>query len=886
VVEKSKFRKPEKARIHVTGMTCTTCAATIEKGLAQTPGVEKADVSFASEKASIEYDPSKVNLARIAKTISELGYKIATKKSIFPVSGMTCASCVARVEKALSSVPGVVSASVNLASEKATVEYVEGTDIAEMQRAVRDAGYELGAEAATLEDVTTAAQREIRALRNRVIFASVLAAVIMVLSLAPDFQFRSYLLWILATPVQFWIGWRFYKGMWGALKHKTADMNTLIAVGTSAAYLYSMVVVLAPSLFAAAGIELGLYFDTASVIIALILLGRFLEARAKGQTSEAIKKLIGLKPKTATVIRDGKEMEVSVEDVQVGDLILVRPGERIPVDGIVRQGYSSIDESMITGESIPVDKKVGDTVIGGTINRMGSFQFEATRVGKDTTLSRIVRLVEEAQGSKAPIQRLADVIASYFVPAVIGIAIVTFIVWFFLGPPPALTYALLNFVAVLIIACPCALGLATPTAIIVGAGKGAENGVLIRSGEALERAHKINSVLLDKTGTLTQGEPMVTDIIGSPSFAEAEVLRLAASVEHDSEHPLAQAIVKAASEKNLELSRALDFKAMPGHGVEAKVGGKSLLLGNLALIKERKFSLNGMQKEAERLLSQGKTVLFLGADSRVAGIIGLADTLKPNAREAIEALHRLGIEAVMLTGDNRRTAEAIAHEAGIDRVMAEVLPENKAQEVKRLQDEGKVVAMVGDGINDAPALAQADVGIAIGTGTDVAMETGDITLISGELGGIVTAISLSKRTMSTIKQNLFWAFAYNTALIPVAAGVLYFAFGHTGVPSGLHFVFGNYGFLNPMLAAAAMAASSITVVSNSLRLRAFKPVKFEKLMEGGERMAIDPVCKMQVDEKKAAATSDYKGKKYYFCAVGCKKAFDQKPEKYLIEKGK
>jgi Cu+-exporting ATPase len=886
VVEKSKFRKPEKARIHVTGMTCTTCAATIEKGLAQTPGVEKADVSFASEKASIEYDPSKVNLARIAKTISELGYKIATKKSIFPVSGMTCASCVARVEAALSSVPGVVSASVNLASEKATVEYVEGADIAEMQRAVRDAGYELGAEATTLEDVTTAAQREIRALRNRVIFASALAAVIIVLSLAPDFQFRSYLLWILATPVQFWIGWRFYKGMWGALKHKTADMNTLIAVGTSAAYLYSMVAVLAPSLFAAAGIELGLYFDTASVIIALILLGRFLEARAKGQTSEAIKKLIGLKPKTATVIRDGKEMEVSVEDVQVGDLILVRPGERIPVDGIVRQGYSSIDESMITGESIPVDKKVGDTVIGGTINRMGSFQFEATRVGKDTTLSRIVRLVEEAQGSKAPIQRLADVIASYFVPAVIGIAIVTFIVWFFLGPPPALTYALLNFVAVLIIACPCALGLATPTAIIVGTGKGAENGVLIRSGEALERAHKINSVLLDKTGTLTQGEPKVTDIIGSPSFAEAEVLRLAASVEHDSEHPLAQAIVKAASEKNLELSRALDFKAMPGHGVEAKVGGKSLLLGNLALIKERKFSLNGMQKEAERLLSQGKTVLFLGADSRVAGIIGLADTLKPNAREAIEALHRLGIEAVMLTGDNRRTAEAIAHEAGIDRVMAEVLPENKAQEVKRLQDEGKVVAMVGDGINDAPALAQADVGIAIGTGTDVAMETGDITLISGELGGIVTAISLSKRTMSTIKQNLFWAFAYNTALIPVAAGVLYFAFGHTGVPSGLHFVFGNYGFLNPMLAAAAMAASSITVVSNSLRLRAFKPVKFEKLMEGGERMAIDPVCKMQVDEKKAAATSDYKGKKYYFCAVGCKKAFDQKPEKYLIEKGK
>jgi P-type Cu+ transporter len=886
MVEKSNSKKSEKAKIHITGMTCTTCAATIEKGLAQTPGVEKADVSFASEKASVEYDTSKVDLAEIAKTISELGYKVATKKSIFPVSGMTCASCVARVEEALSSVTGVISANVNLASEKATVEYAEGTDVADMRHAVEEAGYGLGAEATTLEDVTTAAQREIRALRNRVIFAGVLAAVIMVLSLVPDFPWKPYLLWALATPVQFWTGWRFYKGMWGALRHRTADMNTLIAVGTSAAYLYSVTAVLFPGLFATAGIESGLYFDTASVIIALILLGRFLEARARGQTSEAIKKLIGLKPKTATVIRDGKELEVSVDDVQVGDLVLVRPGERIPVDGVVRQGYSSIDESMITGESIPVDKKVGDTVIGGTINKMGSFQFEATRVGKDTTLARIIRLVEEAQGSKAPIQRLADVISSYFVPAVIGIAILTFGIWYFLGPQPTLTYALLNFVAVLIIACPCALGLATPTAIIVGTGKGAENGVLIRSGEALERAHKINSVLLDKTGTLTRGEPTVTDIIGSPSFAEAEVLRLAASVEHDSEHPLAQAIVKAASEKNLELSKASDFKAMPGHGVEAKVGGKSLLMGNLALIKDRRISMDGLAKEAERLWSEGKTVLFFSVDGKAAGIIALADTLKPDAEEAVEALHKLDIEVVMITGDNTRTAEAIAREAGIDRVLAEVLPENKAAEVKRLQDEGKVVAMVGDGINDAPALAQADVGIAIGTGTDVAMETGDITLISGELGGIVTAISLSKRTMSTIKQNLFWAFAYNVILIPVAAGVLYLFFGRTGIPSGLHFIFGNYGFLNPMLAALAMAASSITVVSNSLRLRTFKAVKFEKLMEGGERMAIDPVCKMQVDEKKAAATSEYKGKKYYFCSVGCKKAFDEKPEKYLAGKSK
>ena len=865
-------------------MTCTTCASTIEKGLAETPGVEKANVSFASEKASVEYDPSMVNLAAIKNTISQLGYGIATKKSIFPVSGMTCASCVARVENALTSVPGVISANVNLASEKATVEYVEGTDIAEMQQAVKEAGYGLGPEAATIEDVTTAAQREIRGLRNRFIFAFVFALVIMGLSMGPEFPGKPYLLWILATPVQFWTGRRFYQGAWGALKHKTADMNTLIAVGTSAAYLYSMAAVLAPSLLTTAEVELGLYFDTSSMIIALILMGRFLEARAKGQTSEAIKKLIGLKPKTATIIRDGKEMEISVEEVQVRDMILVRPGERIPVDGILHQGYSSVDESMITGESIPVEKKVGDTVIGATINRMGSFQFEAIRVGKDTTLAQIIKLVEEAQGSKAPIQRMADVIASYFVPTVIGIAIVTFLIWFFLGPQPTLTYALLNFVAVLIIACPCALGLATPTAIIVGTGKGAENGVLIRSGETLERAHKIDAVLLDKTGTLTQGEPRITDIIATPLFTKDEILHMAASAEHGSEHPLAEAIVKAALEKNLELSEASDFNAMPGHGVEATVDGKKLLVGNFSLMKDRGIPPDGMVKEAERLWGQGKTVMFLGVDNQVAGIIALADTLKPNAMESIEALHRLGLETVMITGDNRRTAEAIAHEAGIDRILAEVLPENKAQEVKRLQDEGKVVAMVGDGINDAPALAQADVGIAIGTGTDVAMETGDITLISGDLGGIVTAISLSKRTMRTIRQNLFWAFAYNVILIPVAAGVLYLAFGHNGVPSGLRFIFGNYGFLNPMLAALAMAASSITVVSNSLRLRTFKPTRFEKLTGGGEQMAIDPVCKMEVDEKKAVATSKYKGKKYYFCAVGCKKAFDQKPEKYLTAK--
>ncbi len=885
MAQKLKDNKSEKANIHITGMTCTTCAATIEKGLAETTGVASANVNFASEKAFVEYDPTRVDLAKIKNTISQLGYGAVTRKSIFPVGGMTCAACVSRVEEALSGVPGVVSASVNLASEKATVEYVEGTEFDSLRRAVKEAGYELGSEAETLEDVSTAARREIRTIRNRLVLAAALAIPIFALMWVPDFAGKPYLLWALATPVQFWAGWRFYKGAWGALRHRTADMNTLIVVGTSAAYFYSVIAVLFPRLFTVGGLEPHLYFDTSAMIITLILLGRFLEARARGQTSDAIKKLIGMQPKTAVVLRDGAEKEIPIEDVQVGDRILVRPGERVPVDGIIREGYSSIDESMITGESMPVEKKAGDEVIGATINKTGSFQFEATKVGKDTTLAQIIRLVDEAQGSKAPIQRLADVIASYFVPVVIGIAIVTFIIWFFVGPEPALTFAFLNFVAVLIIACPCALGLATPTAIMVGTGKGAEHGILIRSAGTLERSHQISAVLLDKTGTLTQGEPRVTDIIAIPPSSEEEVLRLTASAERNSEHPLGEAIVRAAAERQLEVSPASDFAAIPGHGVEASVDGKKLLLGNLKLMTERGFSFNGLEKEADHLREMGKTVMFLGVDNHVVGIIALADTLKPNAKDTLEQFRRMGIEVVMLTGDNQRTAQAIAREAGIDHVLAEVLPEHKAQEVRKLQDEGRVVAMVGDGINDAPALAQADVGIAIGTGTDVAMETADITLISGDLRGIVTAISLSKRTMRTIKQNLFWAFAYNTILIPVAAGVLYLAFGQGGVPAGLQFILGEHGFLNPILAAVAMASSSLTVVTNSLRLRRFRPAEF-KAREGGTAMAIDPVCHMTVEESQAAATSEYKGKKYYFCAAGCKRAFDENPEKYLAEEKK
>jgi Cu+-exporting ATPase len=880
--EKTSSKKTEKAQIHVTGMTCATCAATIAKGLAKEHGVQKANVNFASEEASIEYDPEKTNLGAIKNTISRLGYGTAAKKSIYPVSGMTCASCVARVEEALSGVPGVISASVNLASEKATVEYAEGVQFADLRHAVEDAGYELGPESETLEDVTSASQREIRSVRNRFIFAAILAVLIMVIGWLPAFAGKPYLLWLLATPVQFWAGLRFYKGAWGALKHRTSDMNTLIAMGTTAAYLYSMIAVLFPALFASTDIELHLYFDTSAMIIALILLGRFLESRAKGQTSNAIKKLIGLSPKTALIVRNGEEKEVLIEDVQVGDLIVVRPGERVPVDGVVREGLSSVDESMITGESIPVEKKAGDEVIGATINKTGSFKFEATRVGKDTTLARIIRMVDEAQGSKAPIQRLADVVASYFVPTVIGIAVVTFIIWYLVGPTPALTFAILNFVAVLIIACPCALGLATPTAIMVGTGKGAENGVLIRSGEALERAHKIDVILLDKTGTLTRGEPEVTDIIAAPSYTGDEILRLAASAEHASEHPLGDAIMKAAEEKKLEISPAKDFKAIPGQGIEASIEGKKLILGNLKLLKSNRLSLNGLKKQADSLAQSGKSVMFLGLNDMAIGVIAISDTLKPYAAEAVELLHKMNIETAMITGDNQQTATIIAREAGIERVIAEVLPEHKAMEVKKLQQE-KVVAMVGDGINDAPALAQADVGIAIGTGTDIAMETGDITLIRGDLMGIVTAIRLSRQTMRTIKQNLFWAFAYNTALVPIAAGILYLAFGSTGTPAGLRFILGEYGFLNPMIAAAAMAASSITVVSNSLRLRRFKATSLSD-GKGGEQMAIDPVCKMEVDETKAAATSECKGKKYYFCAIGCKKAFDQDPEKYLKQK--
>ncbi|MFC1952818.1 heavy metal translocating P-type ATPase [Chloroflexota bacterium] len=835
----------EKITLSVADMSCASCVANVEKALKEVDGVISANVNLATEKATVEYLSGEVGKATLKKAVEDAGYRIlddeqtGKKKVSFPVTGMTCASCIANVEKALKEVKGVISVSVNLATEKATVEYEAGkTGIVYFRTAAEDAGYGIGNEVSPEniiehDTLTESNLREIKTLKNKLflsggigLFMLIVAVSEMTGSWMPSIFGNRYLLWILATPVQFWAGWQFYKGAWARLKHKASNMNTLIAVGTSAAYFYSVAAILFPGFFATGGREANVYFDTAVIIVALILLGRFFEARAKGQTSDAIKKLVGMQPKTARVIRQNQEIDIPIEKVSVGDIVIVRPGERVPVDGIIMEGYSSLDESMISGESIPVEKNVNDQVIGATINKTGSFRFETTKVGKDTVLAQIIKLVEEAQGSKAPIQRLADIISAYFVPTVITIATITFILWYFWGPTPTLTFALLNFVAVLIIACPCALGLATPTAIMVGTGKGAENGVLIRSGEALETAHKIKTIILDKTGTLTRGQPVVTDIVAISDFREDELLKMAASAERGSEHPLGESIVNSAREKGLILSDTTEFNAIPGQGIKARVEGHQMLLGNLKFMQEHKIFLDDLEKKADQFSIEGKTPMFLGIDGKAGGIIAVADTLKPDSKAAVKELHRLGLEVVMLTGDNKRTAEAIAKEVGIDRAMAEVLPEHKSGEVKKLQNEGKVVAMVGDGINDAPALAQADVGIAIGTGADVAMEAAGITLMSGDLRGVVTAISLSKQTLRTIKQNLFWAFAYNTALIPVAAGILYFVFGQAGTPPGLRFFLGDYGFLNPMLAALAMATSSVTVVTNSLRLKRFRPAKF------------------------------------------------------------
>ncbi len=725
-------------------------------------------------------------------------------KKTFAIKGMHCASCVRVIEKSLSKIAGVSSATVNLALEKASVTYDPNlVSDQHLSSAVANVGYQAVLDQ-TLQDEDQQKeekQKELKSLRSKVLLSLILGGIILwgsfpgIMQFSPLILQNSFVQMLLAIPVQFWVGLVFYKATIPALRHRTANMDTLVALGTTVAFAYSAFVTMFPQVVQKVGIEPMPYFDVSTIIIGLILLGRYFEAKAKAGTSEAIKRLIGLQAKTARVIKNGKEIDIPISQVAAGMVIRVRPGEKIPVDGIIVEGESSIDESMVTGESIPVEKSKGDTVVGATINKTGTFTFKATKVGSDTLLSQIIKLVEEAQSSKAPIQRLADLISSYFVPIVIMLAILTFVVWYVLGPNPAFLFAMLNMVAVLIIACPCAMGLATPTAIMVGTGLGAEHGILIKDAESLEIAHKINTIVFDKTGTLTKGKPEVTDAVG-------DVLQLAASLEKGSEHSLAEAIVKKGETEKVSFQKVEKFKAIPGHGVEGVIDGKKVVLGNRKLMVREKIEIS--QKDLEKLENEGKTVMMLGVGGKLIGLIAVADTIKESAKDAVKELQDMGIETIMITGDNQITAQAIARQVGIKKVLAEVLPDEKEKEVKKLQDMGKKVAFAGDGINDAPALAQADVGIAMGTGTDVAIEAGDITLINNDLRSVSSAINLSKKTMRTIRLNLFWAFGYNIILIPVAMGILYPFFQI---------------LLSPIFASAAMALSSISVVGNSLLLK-------------------------------------------------------------------
>lgn len=766
----------------------------------------------------------------------EVHAPLSAERCELPLVGMHCASCAGRIEKALGSTSGVISANVNFATSRASVQFdPQATDIESLSQVVRELGYDViapvaGGVQSSAEDMQAAETRvreaEYRQQKIKFIVALVLTVPIAVLAMAGhlvpsledamNFPGRAWVELALTTPVLFWAGREFFSGAWAVAKHRVADMNTLVSLGTLSAYLYSVVATVAPHVLAVnTGDSLssahkmsssaGVYYEVAAIIVTLILMGRLLEARARSKTGGAIRALMGLQPKTARVERYGIEQDIPIFEVRVGDVVQVRPGEKVPVDGQVIEGASSVDESMLTGEPLPVQKKSGDTVIGATLNKTGSFHMRATKIGKDTVLQQIVRMVQEAQGSKAPIQRLADIIAGYFVPIVICISIATFVVWFDLAPPETrTTMALLTFVSVLIIACPCALGLATPTAIMVGTGRGAQSGILIKGGEALETAHKLTTIVLDKTGTITRGVPLVTDIVAH-GLDENILLQLAASAESGSEHPLGEAIVRSAEERGASRFTAHEFNAIPGHGIEALVDGKRIVIGTALLMAERGLEVD--QTTAHRLADEGKTPVFVAIDGAFAGVIAVSDPVKEGSRTAIERLHTLGLEVIMLTGDNKRTAEAIARQVGVDRVLAEILPEGKNEEIKKLQAQGKVVAMVGDGINDAPALAQANVGIAMGSGTDVAMEAADITLVRGDLNGVVSSIALSRATIANIKQNLFFAFIYNVLGVPLAAGILYPMTGW---------------LLSPIIASLAMALSSVSVVTNALRLRGFK----------------------------------------------------------------
>jgi Cu+-exporting ATPase len=812
-----------KKTLHIEGMSCAACVARVERAIRSLDGVENATVNFATSQASIEFDPELVSADAIRQKVVDTGYgvvevdeaeKAGRGKTTLLVGGMTCAACVRRVEQALKAVQGVEDASVNFAASRADVVFgPEGIGIETLRKAIEDAGYDyLGLLEESPQDPVEAAQkREIRDLRIRVIAGAVLSLLVMMGTMPHWFPFlhgiparrMQFALMILSTPVVFWVGSRFMSGALKAALHGTADMNTLVAMGSLSAYLYSAGVTLWPQFFSSAGVKLHVYFDGAAMIVTLVLLGRFLEMKARGKTSAAIKNLVGLSPKTARVIRNGGEVDLPIREVVSGDLILVRPGERIPTDGVVESGDSAVDESMLTGESLPVSKGAGSEVFAGTINQTGSFRFKATRVGAETALAQIIRLVEEAQGSKAPIQRFADKVASIFVPVVMLIALGTFALWYFIPSNPVFSRALLNFVSVLVIACPCAMGLATPTAVMVGTGIGAENGILIKGGESLEKAYKLTTVVFDKTGTLTKGAPEVTDVV-TDSMSPGELIQLAASVESVSEHPLAKAIVEKGRSEGVEPKSVEGFDSLSGLGARGTTGGRSVLIGNGRLMEESGIESDGMRLKADGLAADGKTCVFVAVDGKIAGILALADTPRESAAHAVARLKEMNLDVAMITGDREETARAVANQLGISRVMAGVLPGDKAGEIRRLQGKNEIVAMVGDGINDAPALAAADLGIAIGAGTDIAVEASDITLIKDDLELVASSIRLSSLTVRVIKQNLFWAFFYNSLGIPVAAGILYPFFGV---------------LLNPMVAAAAMAMSSVSVVSNALRLR-------------------------------------------------------------------
>lgn len=803
-------------------MTCAACVSRLERGLRETPGVISATVNFATEKARIEYDANLTSVGALQGAVRDIGYEAFVdasdarqSKVTITVGGMTCAACVRRVENALSEVEGVTKVSVNLATGRATVTHdARWAGLDKLAKAVTDAGYEfLGELTDSAADPLEAARaEELREMKIKLISGAVLSVIIFFGSMQHWFSFLHFIprqammvaMFVLTAPAVFWVGSRFFVGAYKAALQKTSDMNTLVSVGAFSAYAYSAAATFFPSLFAGAGLTPHVYYDGAAIIVLLILLGRFLEARAKGKTSAAIKKLIGLKPKTARLVRDAVEVDVPVEVLQAGDIVRVRPGEKIPVDGVIETGQSTLDESMLTGESLPVAKEPGQKVFAATINKTGSFTLRATGVGSETMLAHIIRMVEEAQGSKAPIQRLADKVASVFVPIVFVIAFLTFSVWYFLPSDATFSRALLNFVSVLVIACPCALGLATPTAIMVGTGLGAQSGILIKGGEALEKIHKLSMIVFDKTGTLTRGEPEVTNVICAAGYDERQVLAVAAGLEKTSEHPLAKAILKRAQTDAVDLAPSEKFEALSGLGAKAMLRGVWCLIGNHALMATEGIETSALEGDAQELASQGKTVVYVAQNGSASGLIALADVAKPSAAEAVLQLKRNGLKVAMITGDNEATARAMARELNIDRVLAEVMPAGKAAEIKKLQAEGQVVGMVGDGINDAPALAAADVGIAVGAGTDVAIEAADITLIRDDLSAVLQAIHLSRATIRVIRQNLFWAFIYNIIGIPIAAGVLYPAFGI---------------LLNPEYAAAAMALSSVSVVSNSLRLK-------------------------------------------------------------------